>query len=165
MKHLLLSVVFLAFGLPLQAARSPLFQYDGEYQGRVVIVTVEQGSSQRVRKTVRIPSAEFKATPNVVQGGLELIAGGVREHLSFRGTAFQFKRSTINESVTIDGSVRVRPFSVAYSASTSGGYYPSAAGFIEYLHGRARGDIKVVVTYSTGTQNEVRTYFLSPIPQ
>lgn len=162
----LLAAAFLLCSLPAYGAKSSLYQFKGDYEGRVIVVTRELPDGQNVRRALAVSSAEFKAAPGIVQGGLELIVGGLREHLSFRGSAFQYKRSTIGGSVTIDGAVKVRPFSMGFSgydpAAIPGANYPRVAGFIEYLGAPFGRNIKVVVAYYSATRNETRTYFLSP---
>jgi hypothetical protein len=151
-----LLIALLFCGVSAKAANSPLFQYDGEYQGRLVAVTRDLPDGKNVRRTIRIRSAEFKAAPHKAQGGLELIHGKLREHLSFRHSAFEYKRSLNGSTVTLDGTAKIRPFSVAYSASTSDGV--AVAGFLAHIS----GGLKVVVTYRTADRLETLTYFLYP---
>jgi len=153
LRHLLL-LAFVLCGLSAKASTSPLFQYAGEYHGVLVAVTRALPDGHNVRRTVPITSAEFKAAPHKVQGGLELIHGNIREHLSFRHTAFEYKRSQNGATVTLDGTARIRPFSVAYSATAPDGI--ATAGFIEYIP----GGLKVIVTFRTAARLETLTYFL-----
>ena len=153
-KFLLLA--FLFCGLPAKAANSPLFQYDGKYQGRLVVTTRALPDGHNVRRTIPIYTAEFKAAPHVAQGGLELIHGNFREHLSFRHAAFEYKRTQNGSTVTLDGTTKIRPFSVSYMAYTPDGV--GAAGFLEHIS----GGLKVVITYRTPSRIETQTYFLYP---
>ena len=153
MRYLLL-LAFVFCGLSAKASTSPLFQYAGEYHGVLVAVTRALPGGKNVRRTVPITSAEFKAAPHKVQGGLELIHGNIREHLSFRRSAFEYKRTQNGATVTLDGTARIRPFSVAYSATAPDG--TATAGFIEYIP----GGLKVIVTFRTAARLETLTYFL-----
>lgn len=147
-------IAFLFCGLSAKASTSPLFQYAGDYHGVLVAVTRALPAGKNVRKTVPITSAEFKAAPHQVQGGLELIQGNIREHLSFRHTAFEYKRTQNGSTVTLDGTAKIRRSSVSYSATAPDG--TATAGFLEYFS----GGLKVVVTYRTAARLETLTYFL-----
>jgi hypothetical protein len=147
-------VAFLFCGLSAKASTSPLFQYAGEYHGVLVAVTRALPNGKNIRRTIPITSAEFKAAPHKVQGGLELIHGNIREHLSFRNSAFEYKRTQNGATVTLDGTARIRRFSISYSATAPDG--TATAGFLEYFS----GGLKVIVTYRTSARLETLTYFL-----
>jgi hypothetical protein len=156
-KFLLLA--FLFCGVSAKAANSPLFKYDGDYQGRLVVTTRDLPDGHNVRRTIPIYKAEFKAAPHVAQGGLELIHGNFREHLSFRHSTFEYKRTQNGSTVTLYGTAKIRPFSVSYSASTSDGAV--ASGFLERISGASKV-LKVVIDYRTPSRLETLIYFLYP---